>query len=296
VIDTLVRNDRSDWNLLDDAYQAYLDSVIDPPWGSLIAQTIVTGPHRRALFGSLDIQPGWTILDLGTGFGPIPLELTHIAPVRAIGIDLDRRLLEVAAATAACLEASSWRAPGASVEFLVCGGADLPLPDESVDLVTARLLFQHVGEPIAIMSEALRVLRPGGRVVTYDVDDGLATTWPPESTETALLDMAYAAMQASYGGDREIGRKLPHLFAESGFTVEQIQLFPQASYAATCANDVFRELSAARYRAGRDGMIATGVLDAALFDRCIAAFEREASVPRCRIENQIAVVARKSLG
>lgn len=283
--------ERIDWHRIDDAYQAYLDGVAEPPWGSLMAQTIVTGPHRRALFATLAIEPGWTVLDLGTGFGPIPLELAHIAPVRAIGVDLDRRLLDVAIETAAVLDAAGWRVPGASVEFIASGGEALPLADASVDLVTARLLFQHVPAPLVIMHEARRVLRGGGRFVIYDVDDGLSATWPPDSSETALLDAAYAAMQARRGGDREIGRKLPAMLAAAGFTVEQICPLPQASFAAPAPDDAFRQVTVARYLADRDGMIATGIIDAATFDRSIAAFASETALPRCRLESQIAVVA-----
>ena len=285
--------ERVDWHRIDDAYQAYLDAVADPPWGSLMAQTIVTGPHRRGLFASLPVEPGWTVLDLGTGFGPIPLEFAHVAGVRAIGIDPDRRLLDVARDTATTLEAAGWCAPGASVEFLTADGAALPLPDSSVDLVTARLVFQHVPDPGPVMREARRVLRCGGRFVIYDVDDGLSATWPPESPETALLDAAYAAMQSRRGGDREIGRKLPALLASAGLTIEQICPLPQATFAASAPNDLFRQVTAARYLADRDAMIATGLIDRASFDRCLEAFANESELPRCRLESQIAVVAAK---
>jgi ubiquinone/menaquinone biosynthesis C-methylase UbiE len=292
VTDTL---ERVDWHHLDDAYQAYLDAVPDPPWGSLMAQTIVTGPHRRSLFASLAVEPGWTVLDLGTGFGPIPIELAHVAAIRAIGIDVDRRLLEVALDTAGALDVAGWRAPGASVEFIAAGGEAVPLPDDSVDLVTARLLFQHVPAPGAIMNEARRVLRGGGRFVIYDVDDGLSATWPPESPETARLDAAYAAMQSRRGGDREIGRKLPALLAAAGFRIEQICVLPQASFAASAPDDVFRQVTAARYLADREAMIATGLVDRAGFDRCLESFANEAGVARCRFESQVAVVAAKPL-
>jgi ubiquinone/menaquinone biosynthesis C-methylase UbiE len=283
----------TDWYRIDDAYRAYLESVDDPPWGSLVDQTIVTGPHRRSLFAALAIEPGWTIVDLGTGFGPIPLEFVHIAPVRVIGVDIDDRLLHVAESTATLLDTSGWSVPGASAEFMQCGAEHIPLPGGSVDLVTARLLFQHVADPSAIAREAFRVLRHGGRIVTYDVDDGLSATWPPESAETALLDAAYDAMQRSRGGDREVGRKLPQHFADAGFAIDQICCFPQTSFAASTPNDEFRRVSIARYRSGREGMIATGLLDDALFERCLSTYESEAAVARCRIESQVAVVARK---
>ncbi|HWD24278.1 MAG TPA: methyltransferase domain-containing protein [Acidimicrobiales bacterium] len=284
---------RTDWHLLDDAYRAYLAATSDPPWGSLIGQTIVTGPHRRALFASMDLVPGATVVDLGTGFGPIPLELAHLAAIRAIGIDRDRSLLSVAESTLDRLEGVGWLFPGAAVEFVEGEAETLPLPDESVDLVTARLIFQHLSTPLEVAIEAFRVLRTGGRLVAYDVDDGLSAIWPPESPETTLLEATYALMQASSGGDREIGRKLPHYFASAGFVIESATLLPQTSFEATSPHSAIRRVSGARHRAGREGMIATGLLDAARFDHCVAAFESEESVVRFRSETQISVVARK---
>ena len=49
----------------------------------------------------------------------------------------------------------------------------LPLADGSADVVLFRYVLQHVPEPLPVLREALRVLRPGGRGYVIDVDGGL---------------------------------------------------------------------------------------------------------------------------
>src|ERR1019366_2793061 len=84
------------WHAIDDAFTSYLNAnaSIHERW--LLVQTMATAVLRRSVLGTLNVQPGWRILDIGTGFGAIPIELAAMQPIDAVGIDIDREVLRAA--------------------------------------------------------------------------------------------------------------------------------------------------------------------------------------------------------
>ena len=171
--------------------------------------------------------------------------------------------------------------------------AALPFAEASFELVTARLLFQHLAAPTDAASELCRVLRPGGYGFVFDVDDGLGATYPPDDGPLAVLEEAYGAWQASYGGDRQVGRKLSGLLAGAGMAIEGVVLVPQAEHRRSEPGDPARVVTAARLRAARSGIAAAGLLAESELDRLLEAYVSAPPVDQCRIECQVAVVARR---
>jgi ubiquinone/menaquinone biosynthesis C-methylase UbiE len=95
------------------------------------------------------------VLDAGCGIGlSFPLLAQWLQPRQIIGADIDLLALQEAAQTQ----------PGAAVELklLHASALQLPLPDNSVDLVYCHQLLHHVKGQEAVLKELLRVLRPGG--------------------------------------------------------------------------------------------------------------------------------------
>ncbi len=277
-----------DWSVLDRAYAAYLDAHPAPPGGSLLAQTILTGAARRTLYPLLEVEPGAELLDLGTGFGPVVFELAHLHRVRAVGVDIDEAVLDVAGALGDAL--AGWVREASAVRFAPADVADLPYGAAAFDVVTARLLFQHLPDPEAVVAEIRRVLRPGGRAFVFDVDDGLGVTYPEPSAALTALEGAFAACQSGRGGDRHVGRKLTTYFATAGFDVGPLRLLAQAAHVASEQGDASRSLTVARLLAARSEIVGRGLLAAAEFDAHLDAFVHEPAVARFRAECQLAAV------
>lgn len=112
----------------------------------------------------VDIQEGETILDLGCGAG---LDLYLYARAtgsngKVYGLDISEEMIAKA----------RYNMKVAHIQnvLLLCARADyLPLPDESVDLVTANGIFNLSPDKGAVIREVARVLRPGGRTIFAEI-------------------------------------------------------------------------------------------------------------------------------
>lgn len=130
-----------------------------------------------------DLQPGETVLDLGCGGGiDSILAAQRVGPEgRVIGLDLLDAMCGRARA------AASEAGVAARCEFWTGPMEEIPLPDESVDVVISNGVINLSPRKARAMAEIFRVLRPGGRMAVSDltVDEDL----PPEVTTS---DAAWA--------------------------------------------------------------------------------------------------------
>jgi SAM-dependent methyltransferase len=111
-----------------------------------------------------DLHQGETVLDLGSGGGiDVLLSARRVGPTgKAYGVDMTDEMLALARANAE-------KAGASNVEFVKGTIEAVPLPDESVDVVISNCVINLSTDKPAVLAEAHRLLRPGGRFGVSDV-------------------------------------------------------------------------------------------------------------------------------
>jgi len=187
-------------------------------------------------------------------------------------------------------------APGSSVTFEEGDICSLPCDDESFDFVMVREVHQFVADPQKATDEVFRVTRPQGFACVSDNDDGLYLTYPGPSDALAELWSAVQAEQSSYGGDRQVGRKLSTFMSRSGFEVLAVSVIPEARHFQATSDDPERKFLIEQAREAKERLLRAGAISESRLDELIEAIEAEPPTERFRFNARVVVMGRRPEG
>jgi SAM-dependent methyltransferase len=168
------------------------------------------------------LNPGETVLDLGSGGGiDVLLSARRVGPTgKTYGVDMTDDMLALA-------RENQKKSGLTNVEFLKGEIENIPLPDNSVDVIISNCVINLSGNKDRVLQEAFRVLKPGGRFAVSDVV--VRGEVPDEIRKNVLL---WVGCIAGALGDHEYVSKL----SDAGF--EAVEIEPTRVYSLEDARTV----------------------------------------------------------
>jgi len=157
------------------------------------------------------LEDGMSLLEPGSGPGFITESLLNLLPNSPITcLEIDPTLLKRA-------EQYLGNKTNKRLHFIEGSVMDTRLANDSFDFAYARLLFQHLPDPIGAAKEMWRVLKPGGKLVIYDIDDEIFGIVQPVIPEFPGILEKCGQAQSAQGGNRRVGRDLWRILKAAGF-------------------------------------------------------------------------------
>jgi ubiquinone/menaquinone biosynthesis C-methylase UbiE len=101
------------------------------------------------------------VLEVAPGPGYLSIELAKLGKYKITGLDISQTFVEIALGNA--------RKAGAQVEFRHGDAAQMPFSDDTFDFVICTAAFKNFPDPVRVLDEMFRVLRPGGKALIIDL-------------------------------------------------------------------------------------------------------------------------------
>jgi len=220
--------------------------------------------HRDTVF-----EPGSHVLEVGCGVGAQTRFVARRNPqVRFTCIDISETSLELA-------RKSARQAGLTNVEFTRADAHDYAPDHLRFDHAFFCFVLEHVARPEALLQHIAGLVREGGSIVAVEGDHG-STFFHPRSDRAWRTIQCLIDLQAAYGGDALIGRRLYPLFCDAGLS--QVMVSPRTVYADPSRPDWVEGFTDRTYIAMVQGVreraLAEGLMSAKQWDDGIEELRR----------------------
>jgi ubiquinone/menaquinone biosynthesis C-methylase UbiE len=187
--------------------------------------------YREAYLELVDPPRTAAVLDLGCGTGVVTRAIAARDGFAGTVTGIDQSPEFIAAAERLAADDGL----GDRVDFVVGDAHALDLPSASFDAAVAHTLVSHVRDPLAVLAEAARVVRPGGSVAIFDGDYASLTFG---CDDPGLGDEMERAVQSMIMSSPRVMRELPRLLPKAGLrlTATQAHVYAEAGSSSFMLN------------------------------------------------------------
>lgn len=190
---------------------------VDPDY--LRAAARLLEPVKARALAWMHLQLGQVVLDVGCGPGTDTISFgSCVGPTgHVVGLDADPAMVATASQRAQDAEVAEW------VAHQVGPATRLPFAADTFDAVHCERLFLHLADPAPVLTEMVRVTKPGGWIVAVETDHGAMSI---NSTETDIERRLVRALAEQGMQNGYAGRQLVGLFNGQHLRDLHIELFP----------------------------------------------------------------------
>lgn len=142
------------------------------PWPKILRRSGLKFTYKprevwwRAWIGKLELKKGDKVLEVGCGRAVLLDRLVTEFRIKAFGIDISQKAI-----------AEAKKESIATSSLKVADACELPFPDSFFDILISFDTLEHIKEQEKAVSEMVRVLRPGGKVLIYTINKNQRFTW-----------------------------------------------------------------------------------------------------------------------
>jgi ubiquinone/menaquinone biosynthesis C-methylase UbiE len=213
---------------------------------------------------------GEMVLDVGCGLGQLARDIARRVRPRGAVIGVERSTEQLAQARRLADRAGE----GGLVEFREGEATRVPLQEKewgTFDIAHARYLLEHVPDPVAVVREMVRAVRPGGRIVLEDDAHDIHRLWP-EPPGFSRLWSAYMRTYDRAGSDACVGHSLVSLLVQAGAIPRRnTWLFFGACAGQPELLGAYVDNLAGVLESARESILGIGDFDRRFFEECVGA-------------------------
>lgn len=173
---------------------------------------------NKSFIDFVEFRKTHRILELGSGLGILAEKISHQLTTGKI------TCIEISEAQLAKCPSETHR-----LNYILGDVHRLPLENNSFNIVYCRYILEHVSDPVQVLREARRVLKPGGKIFIQE-NSILLLEFYPDCPHFKKAWKAFADYQSGIGGDAMIGIRLYEMLKKAGFEHPELSMAPELHY------------------------------------------------------------------